>query len=407
MSDDAPAQATLEDVVLPGGIQTGPFGSQLKASEYRGTGVPVVMPQDIRAGEIRADSIARVSEAKAKVMSRHTLREGDLVFARRGDLSKVAVVESGQVGWLCGTGCLRARLDARLANPRFIAQYVKLPRVAHWLDSNALGQTMLNLNTKIIGELPIVLPPLRAQERVADVLATWDDVIDKTERLLQAKRVEMVGIIVATAANSAGGRTRLGDICVVSKGRGLSKDDLKPSGAHPCILYGELHTIYGEVVTEVRSRTDILTPTSSLRGDVLIPSSSETSEDLANASALNEDDVLLGGDINILRPRQSGKYDAEYLAYYLTHGKRREIARLAQGNSIVHLYGRDIARLEVTLPSIEQQVRIASALEFGRREIAVLERIRARYLVQRRGVAQVLFGPAGASIPGGLSEHAS
>lgn len=272
------------------------------------------------------------------------------------------------------------------------------------VDSSGHGTG--RLDTEALATFPVLVPPIATQRRVVRMLAVWDAAVGVTERLFLAKRVELVSLLATVAANSPGRSTQLGDICDIFRGQGLTKDDLRVEGAYPCILYGELHTTYGEVVTEVRSRTDVLTPTRSLRGDVLIPSSSETSEDLANASAVNRDDVLLGGDINILRSKYPGEYDAEYLAYYLTHCRRREIARLAQGNSIVHLYGRDIARLEVTLPSIEQQVRIASALEFGRREIAVLERIRDRYLVQRRGVAQVLFGPAGVSIPGGPSEDA-
>jgi type I restriction enzyme S subunit len=239
----------------------------------------------------------------------------------------------------------------------------------------------------------VPLPPLPEQQRIVSILATWDSAIEKTERLVKAKRVEMVGLARAAVACSAGRRSLLGDMCVISKGAGLSKDDLTPSGAHPCILYGELHTTYGEVVTEVRSRTDSPSQACSQRGDILIPSSSETSEDLANATALNQGGVLLGGDINILRPKHQGEYDAEYLAYYLRHIMRRDIARLTQGNAIVHLYGRDIALLEVTLPEFRRQSRVASAFAVGRREIAALEGIRNGYLTQRRGVAHVLLRP--------------
>ena len=182
-----PVPTILQEIVVAGGLQTGPFGSQLKAAEYCESGVPVVMPQDIRAGRIREDSIARVSEAKARAMSRHALQEGDVVFARRGDLGKIAVVERAQAGWLCGTGCLRVRLDARVVSSRFMAQYMKLPQVVQWIESHAFGVTMLNLNTEIVGHLPVVLPPLNEQRAIEDVLATWDAAILRTERLRQAK----------------------------------------------------------------------------------------------------------------------------------------------------------------------------------------------------------------------------
>lgn len=368
---------------------------------------PVVGITHIRDGRVRKTYMSRVSLPESQ-RQKLALRPGDILVTRTNsyDLVGLCGLVDSETDAVFASYLVRLRVDTDRIDPAYLNYWLNSPagrRQVRRIATRAVGQANVN-PTEFRRQVRVPLPPMPDQERIANILALWDTAIEMTGRLIRAKRVEIIGMSTAAMADADGCPTQLGDICTVSKGRGLSKDDLKPSGAHPCILYGELHTIYGEVVTEVRSRTDVFTPTRSLHGDVLIPSSSETSEDLANASALNEDDVLLGGDINVLRPRQSGKYDAEYLAYYLTHGKRREIARLAQGNSIVHLYGRDIARLEVTLPSIEHQVRIASALEFGRREIAVLERIRDRYLVQRRGVAQVLFGPAGVSIPGGPSE---
>lgn len=98
----------------PGGlIQTGPFGSQLHAYEYTESGVPVVMPQDMIGQSITEEKIVRIRESKAQVLSRHRMIPGDVVFGRRGDLSRCAVVAPEQEGWLCGTGCLLARLPSR------------------------------------------------------------------------------------------------------------------------------------------------------------------------------------------------------------------------------------------------------------------------------------------------------
>jgi type I restriction enzyme S subunit len=204
--------------------------------------------------------------------------------------------------------------------------------------------------------------------------------------------VEIIGIVWTAAAQSDGTHIRLGDVCTISRGKGLSKGDMRADGARPCILYGELHTRYGEVTTEVHSRTNALTTTCSQRGDVLVPSSSETHEDLANATALNEGGVLLGGDINILRPQRPGEYSAEYLAYYLRHIKRRDIARLAQGNAIVHLYGRELARLDISLPDVERQFHVAAVLRLREREITLLRQLATAYGRQKAGLMQVLLG---------------
>ena len=148
----------LASIAASKGLQTGPFGSQLKAEEYSEFGVPVVMPKDIYSGQIVTDGIARVPETIAKKLAKHRIVTGDILFPRRGDLGRIAVVSQENEGWLCGTGCLRARLKADV-DTNYVHQYVQLESVKRWLDSNALGQTMLNLNTEIIGNLPIFIVP--------------------------------------------------------------------------------------------------------------------------------------------------------------------------------------------------------------------------------------------------------
>src|SRR5690349_15599223 len=101
---------TLGQIVERDGLQTGPFGSQLKAAEYTPTGVPVVMPKDMGSGRIESATVARVPESiAAERLAQHRVRAGDVLFGRRGDIGRCALVEPHQEGWLCGTGCLRAR----------------------------------------------------------------------------------------------------------------------------------------------------------------------------------------------------------------------------------------------------------------------------------------------------------
>jgi type I restriction enzyme S subunit len=104
-------ETTLGEVSdqVGGIIQTGPFGSQLHESDYSTEGIPVVMPKDIIEGQIVTDSIARVSPSHVERLSRHKLRSGDIVYGRRGDIGRQALIRREQEGWLCGTGCLRLR----------------------------------------------------------------------------------------------------------------------------------------------------------------------------------------------------------------------------------------------------------------------------------------------------------
>jgi type I restriction enzyme, S subunit len=145
------------------------------------------------------------------------------------------------------------------------------------------------------------------------------------------------------------------------KGNGLSKDKLDFEGVNSCILYGELYTKYSEVIFEVKSKTNSNEGLLSEKGDLLIPSSTTTSGiDLANVTALNFDNVLLGGDITILRSNQD--VDSVFYAYYLSNHKKEEIASYAQGITIVHLYYSHIKDMVIDLPSLAEQTKIATFL---------------------------------------------
>ena len=141
-----------------GFIQTGPFGSQLHASDYESEGVPVVMPQDLEDRRISTDRIARVSDENVERLSRHKLVVGDVVFSRRGDVGRHAAVTAEEAGWLCGTGCLLVRPGPAWPSPAFLSQALANSSATDWLKRHAVGATMPNLNTGILSALPLLLP---------------------------------------------------------------------------------------------------------------------------------------------------------------------------------------------------------------------------------------------------------
>jgi len=162
-----------------GSIQTGPFGSQLHASDYTATGIPVVMPVNLVDGGISEQSIARISEDMAKRLTRHQLKPGDIVFSRRGDVTRFALASEKETGWLCGTGCLKVSVgNPTMAIAPFIAAVLAAPESKEWLVRHAVGATMPNLNTEILGGVPVTLQPLEEQHVIADILGTLDDRID-------------------------------------------------------------------------------------------------------------------------------------------------------------------------------------------------------------------------------------
>jgi type I restriction enzyme S subunit len=166
-----------------GSIQTGPFGSQLHASDYVSVGIPSVMPVNIGDNRIVEDGIMRITEADATRLSRHRLQVGDIVYSRRGDVERRALVREPQEGWLCGTGCLKVRLGKGIVDPLFASLYLGHPAVRLWIVRHAVGATMPNLNTEIMSAIPFALPPLPEQKRIAHILGTLDDKIEMNRRM--------------------------------------------------------------------------------------------------------------------------------------------------------------------------------------------------------------------------------
>lgn len=172
-------QSTLGQLCNAGGgsVQTGPFGSQLHASDYVPVGIPTVMPTNIGDNRIIKDGIARIRLADAERLSRYRLRTGDIVCSRRGDVERRALVRAEEEGWLCGTGSLRVRVGTG-ANSTWLSYYLGHPEVRAWIVRHAVGATMANLNSAILSALPVALPPSEVQRAIARILSLLDDAIE-------------------------------------------------------------------------------------------------------------------------------------------------------------------------------------------------------------------------------------
>ena len=155
-------------------------------------------------------------------------------------------------------------------------------------------------------------------------------------------------------------RKKMGEIAQFSKGKGISKAEIDENGKTECIRYGELYTTYNEIIDTVISKTN--TELSKLilseENDIIIPASGETQIDIATASCVMKSGIALGGDLNIIKTPLNGIF----LSYYLNSKKKMEIANLAQGISVVHLYSSQLSTLEINYPSSQEQSKIAGFL---------------------------------------------
>ncbi|MBO0929077.1 restriction endonuclease subunit S [Staphylococcus sp. 30400_3112M30941] len=184
---------------------------------------------------------------------------------------------------------------------------------------------------------------------------------------------------------------KLGEVATFAKGKLGAKKDVSQTGV-PIILYGELYTKYGAIVSKIFSKTDI--PENKLKmaskNDVLIPSSGETAIDIATASCiyLNKG-VAVGGDINILTPQ---KQDGRFISLSINGINKNELSKYAQGKTVVHLYNNDIKNLKIAFPSeFEEQVRIGDLFSKLDRQIELEEQKLELLQQQKKGYMQKIF----------------
>ena len=174
---------TLHEIAT--NIQTGPFGSQLHQSDYSKEGIPVIMPKDLVDGHISEVSIARVSGDHVNRLTRHRVEIGDILYSRRGDVGRCAFATEKEQGWLCGTGCLRVTVNQTKAIPKFVFYQLQKADTIGWVEKHAVGATMLNLNTTILGNVPIEIPSIEKQQKIVGILSTYDNLIENNQKQIK------------------------------------------------------------------------------------------------------------------------------------------------------------------------------------------------------------------------------
>ena len=181
----------------------------------------------------------------------------------------------------------------------------------------------------------------------------------------------------------------MGKVCTFRKGYGISKENLSSDGT-PCILYGELYTTYKTAIAKnIKSKTS-LDPTilfHSKKNDVIIPCSGETAEDIATSVCIPYDDILLGGDLTVIR----SDLDGAFLSNQINSVRKYDIARIAQGKSIVHLQADELKKISIAYPTIDEQQKISGFIDKIDERIEVQNKIISKYETLIKGLCDILF----------------
>ena len=300
-------------------------------------------------------------------------------------------------------------------NSKFIAYQFKLPKMIHTFKINSQGITSDNWNLKfpVLSYIEIYISKqIEEQSKIAVFLESLDHLITLHQRKLEKLKIikksmlenlfpkngEKTPRIRFSGFTEDWEQRKLGEVAAFSKGCGYSKSDLKDSGI-PVILYGRLYTNYETVIKEVDTFVDCIGgAVYSKGGEIITPSSGETSEDISIASVVEKSGILLSGDLNIIYPQNL--LDSIFIAISISNGKpHKDMAKRAQGKSIVHLHNGDLAQIEIDYPSIDEQTRISSYFHSLDHLITLHQRKLEKLKIIKKSMLENLFPKNGENTP--------
>lgn len=338
-----------------------------------GSGVPFLTGGNLKDGKLSLDGASYITPEKHSKLTSGHLLEDDIVIAVRGSLGALGYVNTDNSGWNINSQLAILRTDKSELYGKFLIQYL-----LSWTGQNELlkrqtGSALKQLPMGAIKDVEVPIASIAEQEKIGEYFADLDNLItlhqrkcDETKELKKymlqkmfPKKGEKVPEIRFKGFTDAWEQRKAMDIADYSKGNGYSKGDLVDIGT-PIILYGRLYTKYQFAISEVDTFAIPKDGSVYSQGnEVIIPASGETAEDIARASAVEKPGVLLGGDLNILHPFSF--INPLFLALAISSGEpQKELAKKAQGKSVVHIHNSDIQEVSVSFPTRAEQDQIVT-----------------------------------------------
>ena len=379
--------------ICNGNLQTGPFGSQLHAHEYVPVGIPVLMPKDLIGCRAKLADAAKINQKKAQELKKHFLKTGDLLFSRRGDVARFALIDEESEGSICGTGCLKARPSDKHSSA-FLAYFLQKDSIRKWLEQNAVGQTMPNMNTEILNELPLMAASSKQEEdRIAQILSTWDNAISVTEKLLTNSQLQKKALMQQLLTgkkrllNENGGRfigewctCTLSEVAHIIMGSSPKSEAYNDNGLGLPLIQGNADIkcrvscprVYTSDITKECTPGDILLSVRAPVGTV----------------ALSQHKACIGRGISAIKSKRKMSQSFLYQWFLWFEPKW---CYLSQGSTFESINSDDIKTLKLSVPNFEEQQKIAAVLSAADVEISTLEKKLACLKDEKKALMQQLL----------------
>ena len=326
--------------------QTGPFGTQLKASDYVEEGIPVINVRNIGFGEIRENQLEYLDDEMAKILKSHRLIENDIVFGRKGAVERHSLISLNQEGWIQGSDCIRLRFLNDEYNAKFISYFFRTESHKQWMTNlGSFGATMGSLNQDIISRIEIPNVPLTIQQKIASILSTYDELIENNKqriRLLEEMaeeiykewfvRMRFPGYETAKIVDGLPEGWKngtIGDLVEFKKGKNITLDTVT-DGDVPVVAGGLTPAYYHNVANTI-------SPT------ITISASG------ANAGFVNiYYENIWVSDCSYLDTRSTKTL---FFYYLILKTRQNEVFFLQKGSAQPHVYPKDIMTLKMKKPS--------------------------------------------------------
>ncbi len=347
----------------------------LRTSEFLDSGnYYLITGTDFENGYVNLSACHYVNKDRYNQDANIQIDNGSILITKDGTLGKVALVQGLDKPATLNAGVFNVVIrNEEIVDNGYLYQYLKAPFLLNYVAQTATGGTIKHLNQSILIDFPVSMPSKGEQELIGDAFLRLDNLITLHQRKLDAlKKIKLALLekmfpkdgsdipeIRFTGFTEAWEQRKLGDIAAFSKGQGFSKSNLTDSGS-PVILYGRLYTNYETQICKVdtfvkNSSCGVL----SKGGEVIVPASGETAEDIAVASHVSLPGILLGGDLNVVTPKDN--LDSNFLALFITFGNAHvELSKRAQGKSVVHVRNGDLSQLNIKYPTQSEQILISN-----------------------------------------------
>ena len=393
-------------------VQTGPFGAQLHASDYVKEGIPLILIRNINANGLNTDNIPKITAEDANRLRRYSLKKNDIVFSRVGRVGSCFLATLEQEGWIISGQTLRIRIPKKAVDHKFLNYSLKGDRAQSFIRGTAIGSTRKSISTKTLEDLPVLLPPLPEQRRIAEILDEWDKAITLTERLIETKQTRKKGLMQKLLT----GKVRFGEFVQSEEKQETKFGDLPKDW--DIVHIKDIANVNAESLSKKSdtSYTYFYIDLSSVdRGSIALPQERERFGDLPSRArrVLRKNDVimatvrpyLLGFAVCDFEPKDilcstgfalispKTRFDSNFI-YQSLYGDivSRQLQALLVGSNYPAINSSDVNNLRLFWPkdAIERR-KIASVLQSCDEEIDLLGQKLAALKRQKKGLMQQLL----------------